>query len=166
MQDADRAVESLVGGDGARANLAAFLMCIRACEGTAGINGYRMLFGGRLFDDFSDHPNVRQSFRQTDGTYGFTTAAGAYQIIYATWKRVQARLALPDFSPASQDAAAEFLIGERNALDSVKAGEIEYALGKCWPVWASLPGSTYAQPSRALDFALSAYRDAGGVCAI
>lgn len=159
--DADR----LAAKAGERSNLSAFLMCIRACEGTDGPDGYRMLFGGRLFDGFADHPNVRQAFRQTDGTWGFTTAAGAYQLIFATWKRVQAKLALPDFSPSAQDRAAVYLIAERKALDSVNAGNLELALGKCWPTWASLPGSTYAQPSRSLQFAIDAYLAAGGILA-
>ena len=168
--DADRTV--LVGGDEARpsnldalaqSNLNAFLMCVRACEGTAGPDGYRTLFGGKLFDDFAEHPNVRTSFRQTDGTYGFTTAAGAYQIIFSTWDRLRRKLGLPDFSPASQDRAAIELITERNALDAARAGDVREAIGKCWPVWASLPGSTYLQPTRAEAFALNAYTDAGGV---
>ena len=159
--DADR----LAAHSGERSNLSAFLMTIRTCEGTAGPDGYRMLFGGRLFDDFSDHPNVRQSFRQTDGTLGFTTAAGAYQFIYATWKRVQKTLALPDFSPLCQDQAAVFLISERNALDFITSGNIEIAIGRCWPVWASLPGSRYAQPSKPMEFALTAYQSAGGILA-
>ena len=159
--DADR----LAAHAGERSNLSAFLMTIRACEGTDGPNGYRMLFGGRLFDDFSDHPNVRQSFHQTDGTLGFTTAAGAYQFIYATWKRVQKTLALPDFSPLCQDQAAVFLISERNALEFVQSGNIEIAIGRCWPIWASLPGSRYAQPSKPMEFALTAYQNAGGILA-
>ena len=166
--DADRIVEQAQAG---AANLSAFLTMIRACEGTLGENGYRALFGyrqsrdGPLFDDFHDHPNIRASFQQTDGTLGFTTAAGAYQFIYATWKRLQAQLELPDFGPASQDDAATELIRQRGALDDVRAGRLTVAIGKCWPIWASLPGSTYAQPVRAMAFAQTAYTDAGGVLA-
>ena len=76
--DADR----LAAHAGERSNLSAFLMMIRACEGTDGPDGYRTLFGGKLFADYSDHPNVRQSFRQTDGTIRFTTATGPYQFIF------------------------------------------------------------------------------------
>lgn len=161
--DADRIVEQAQD-----ANVSAFLMCIRACEGTLGDDGYRALFGyrqsrnGPLFDDFHDHPNIRTSFTQTDGTLGFTTAAGAYQIIFATWKRLQAQLDMPDFGPASQDDAATELIRQRGALDDVRMGRLQVAIGKCWPVWASLPGSTYAQPVRAMEFAQTAYTDAGG----
>jgi lysozyme len=156
--DADR----LAAHAGERSNLSAFLMMIRACEGTDGPDGYRTLFGGKLFADYSDHPNYRQSFHQTDGTIGFTTAAGAYQFIYATWKRVQKKLVLPDFSPLCQDQAAVFLISERNALDHITSGNIEIAIGRTWPVWASLPGSRYAQPTKTMEFALAAYQKAGG----
>lgn len=163
--DADRIVQQTQNA----ANLAAFLATIRACEGTNGPNGYRALFGYRIADDapvfanFVRHPDQRFSFRQTDGTLGFTTAAGAYQIIFATWDRLRLVLALPDFSPPNQDAAATQLIRERNALDAVYAGDTATAFGRCWPVWASLPGSTYAQPVRSLAFAQQAFADAGGV---
>lgn len=165
--DADRTVATLPTVQNAHA----FLSTIRACEGTTGPDGYRALFGylptrgGPLFDSFADHPNVRSSFTQTDGTVGFTTAAGAYQIIFSTWTRLQGLLKLPDFSPASQDAAATQLIVERGALPDVMLGRLDVALGKCWPVWASLPGSTYAQPSRSVAFAQGAFTDAGGTLA-
>lgn len=163
--DADRIVQQTQNAP----NLAAFLATIRACEGTNGPNGYRALFGYRaaadapVFSDFAQHPDQRFSFRQTDGTLGFTTAAGAYQIIFATWDRLRLALALPNFSPPSQDAAATQLIRERKALDAVYAGDTATAFGRCWPVWASLPGSTYAQPVRSLAFAQQAFADAGGV---
>lgn len=166
--DADRIVEST---QAAAANTRAFLAMIRACEGTAGENGYRALFGyieargGPTFLSYAVHPNLRSSFRQTDGTVGYTTAAGAYQIIYPTWQLLQARLGLPDFSPPSQDAAAIELVGSRGALPDIAQGRLGAALAKCWPVWASLPGSTYAQPVRALEFAQNAYTGAGGVLA-
>lgn len=155
--DADRIVERT------QQNIAAWLALIRACEGTAGPNGYRTLFGGSLFDDFSRHPNIRKEFRWTDGTVGYTTAAGAYQFIYKTWWNLQNKLGLPDFSPESQDRAAVELTSERNALSDVAAGRVQEALNKCGPVWASLPTSAYAQPRRTLQFASNAFAEAGGV---
>lgn len=171
MQDADRVVMAAEREKARAANLAAFLVMIRACEGTTGEDGYRALFGylpqnhGPCFDNFDDHPNVRFSFRQTDGTIGYTTAAGAYQIIYPTWVSLRSRLRLADFSPTSQDRAATELILERNALEDVYAGYLDDALAKCWPVWASLPGSTYSQPRRSASFALAAFVEAGGAIA-
>ena len=166
--DADRIVDQTLSE---QTNVSAFLTTLRTCEGTLGDNGYRALFGYRqsrdrpCFVSFAAHPNQRFSFTQTDGTLGFTTAAGAYQVIFATWERLRRKLSLPDFSPPNQDRAAIELIDERHALDDVKAGRFADAVGKTWPVWASLPGSTYAQPSRAMDFALAAYTNAGGVVA-
>jgi muramidase (phage lysozyme) len=65
-------------------------------------DGYTILFGGGRFTDFSEFPDW-------DGVrFGgsMTHAAGRYQFEPATWDECAARLRLPDFSPASQDAAA------------------------------------------------------------
>ena len=152
-------------------NLAAVLYAIRACEGTLGPNGYRALFGyresrgGPLFDSFADHPNVRRPFRQTDGTTNYTTAAGAYQFIFPTWKRLQRKHGLADFSQASQDRAAIALIDERGALGDARAGRLNAVVAKCSAIWASLPASTYKQPLRTLEFAANAFIQGGGVIA-
>lgn len=143
------------GIDLTNANLRAFLRMIRYAEGTAGENGYRMLFGGALFDSFADHPRVvvRKS--------GYSsTAAGAYQILAGTWDEYRA--GLPDFSPASQDACAARLIRRRGALADVYAGRFADAVRKCAREWASLPGSPYGQPVRTLAQVQSAYLQAGG----
>lgn len=149
-------------------NMQAFLAMIRACEGTSGPDGYRALFGyrpgnDRVFDDFAVHPDQRFPFTQTDGHINYSTAAGAYQIIWPTWVGLKAKLGLPDFSPASQDAAAVELITERSALFDVESGDLKTAIDKCSPVWASLPASTYPQPKRSFFFAQNAYLAAGGV---
>lgn len=143
-------------------NRAAFLAAIRYAEGTAGERGYNTMFGYRYFDSFADHP--RQYFDYTDmsGRTLKTSAAGAYQIIVRTWDALRARLGLPDFSPASQDAAALELIRERGALADVDAGRFADAVRKVSKVWASLPGAGYAQPERALSSLYAAYRSAGG----
>lgn len=134
-------------------NVQAFLRMIRAGEGTAGANGYRTLFGGQLFSGYDDHPRITV----TAGGYT-STAAGAYQILSRTWDG----LGLADFSPASQDLAAVMLIRRRGALADVLAGRIERAILKCAKEWASLPGSTYGQPTISLSRALSVYAQAGG----
>lgn len=146
-------------------NLAAFLATIRVCEGTSGPNGYRMLFGGKLFDSFADHPRKRIPFTQTDGKINVTTAAGAYQILARTWDVLRDRLHLPDFSPSSQDAAAIELINERGALPLVDAGNLARALDLCAPVWASLPASKYPQPKRTYHYAEAAFTNSGGTLA-
>lgn len=143
-------------------NLSAFLAMIRACEGTAGPDGYRTLFGHSLFDSFADHPRKRFEFRQKDGKTNYTTAAGAYQFLASTWDTVAGRLGLTDFSPANQDIAATELIRGRSALSDVLAGRFDLAVRKCGREWASLPEAPYPQPTRSWDFARRAYVTAGG----
>lgn len=138
-------------------NVQAFLMMLRKCEGTSGPNGYRTLFGGKLFTDFSKHPNVKVPFRNT-----YSTAAGAYQFLYSTWRSLQLRLGLEDFSPANQNLAAIELIRERNALVDIEQGRITTAINKVRKIWASLPGAGYGQPEKPLAVALSYYSAAGG----
>lgn len=143
--------------DQAARNVSAFLDTIAYSEGTSGSNGYRMLFGGGLFDSYADHPRKYIPFRNTT-----TSAAGRYQILARTWDVLRVRLGLGDFSPESQDAAAVELIRERGALNDVKAGRLVAAIRKCAPVWASLPGAGYNQPERRISQLQTAFSDAGG----
>lgn len=145
-------------------NVAAFLRMIRSAEGTAGPDGYRTLFGGRLFDHFADHPRIRVE-ALLGGRLIASTAAGAYQILERTWDDVWPKLQLQDFSPASQDAAAVYLIRRRGALADVRAGRFDQAVAKCAKEWASLPGSPYGQPVKTLDQVRAVYSAAGGVFA-
>lgn len=142
-------------------NVAAFLSVIRYAEGTAGPEGYRTLFGGRLFAHFADHPRVKVS-AILGGRQITSTAAGAYQILEATWDDVRQALDLADFSPGSQDVAAVYLIRRRGALDDVRSGQFAEAVAKCAREWASLPGSPYGQPVKTLDQVTEAYQVAGG----
>ena len=143
-------------------NLYAFLWMVRHAEGTAGMNGYRTMFGGGLFNSFADHP--RQKIRRRSGAkYITSTAAGAYQFLEGTWDDCAAILDLPDFSPASQDRAARYLVFRRKAMPDILAGKLYSAIRKCNKEWASLPGSPYGQPTITLDKALALYLEAGGV---
>lgn len=124
-------------------NVAAFLHVLRFCEGTLGDRGYQTIYGYRFFDSFADHPRVKV----TAGAYT-SSAAGAYQFIESTWDEMAAKYALPDFSPASQDAAAVGLLIRRGALDAIRAGDLATAIELTNREWASLPGSPYGQPTR------------------
>lgn len=161
--------------DQAAQNVAAFLFTIRKAEGTAGANGYRTLFGGGLFDNgFVDHPRIAKRYGQL-----WTSAAGAYQFMAVspipdgsgkstrvnTWDRIQKSLGLPDFSPASQDAAAVELIREAGALGDVRAGRFDQAVSNVRGIWASLPGAGYGQPERSLTSLRDTYVDNGGALA-
>lgn len=141
-------------------NIRAFLIMIQHAEGTYGQDGYRKLYGGGFFQDFSRHPNQKQT------KWGITsTAAGAYQILSKTWAGLQAELKLPDFSPVSQDKAAIHLIKRRGALEDVYAGRFAQAIAKCRKEWASLPGAGYGQNEKSLKNLLAIAKASGGLIA-
>ena len=145
-------------------NVRAFLHVIRAGEGTADDDGYRRHFGGELFNDFSRHPN-RAITRMLGDKPITSTAAGAYQFLGRTWSECQSALNLPDFSPASQDLAAVFLIARRKGLEHILAGRLEQAIAACANEWASLPGSPYGQPTKTLAQCHAVYKQHGGTYA-
>jgi lysozyme len=143
-------------------NVQAFLDMIRHSEGTATPDGYRMLFGGKLFEGFEDHPHIFFAYKNKAGETIKTSAAGAYQITYTTWKVLKERLGLPDFCPASQDLAAVSLIDEKHALWQVKGGYFADAINKVREIWASLPGAGCHQPEHTLAECERWYEHAGG----
>lgn len=150
-------------------NLSAFLYMVAACEGTAGPNGYRMMFGGGLFDSFDDHPRVK--FWEKDdefianGKKDYTTAAGIGQITATTWDLLRDKYPgeLPDFTPASQDRARVLLVQEAGAYEDVLAGRLVPAINKLGNIWASLPSSKYPQPKRTLAYCRRVFKEQGGV---
>ncbi len=138
-------------------NLKAFLTMIQYSEGTYGNNAYRTMYGGQLFSGFTEHPNIAIT------KSGITsTAAGAYQFLYATWTSVQQSLGLPDFSPISQDRGAIELVRRRGALEDVMSGRFSIAIEKCRKEWASLPGAGYGQWERDITTLMQVYKSAGG----
>lgn len=141
-------------------NIRAFLIMIQYAEGTYGKDGYRRLYGGGSFNDFSKHLNSPQT------KWGITsTAAGAYQILNKTWVELQGKLGLIDFSPVNQDKAAIELIRRRKALDDVYAGRFTQAIAKCRKEWASLPGAGYGQNEKNVQNLLAVIKVAGGMTA-
>lgn len=142
-------------------NVIAFLRVIRAGETSQEPEAYRMLFGKELFQDTADHP--RRAITKTLGGKAITsTAAGAYQFLERTWDECKRAMALPDFSPHSQDIAAVYLINRRGALDDVIAGQLDSAVRKCAREWASLPGSPYGQPTKTMAQVRAVYEQFGG----
>lgn len=143
-------------------NMQAFLDMIAHAEGTDRYgrqDGYDVLVGGGLFEDFSDHPNVRVWLPR----YNIhSTAAGRYQILYRYWLHYKKQLSLPDFGPESQDRYAIQQIRERRAYDDVIAGRIPEAIEKCRNIWASLPGAGYGQREVPVKTLLAYYLDKGG----
>ena len=143
-------------------NVSALLHAIRLGEGTSDDAGYYRIVGGGTFTDDSVHPRVKVFIPKYNV---YSTAAGAYQIIWPTWSGLCKQYSFQDFSPESQDEAAVALIAEKNALGDVKAGRLTDAVAKCATIWASLPGSTAGQ--RTEDFAAvqKVYSDNGGTIA-
>ncbi|HEY0915659.1 MAG TPA: glycoside hydrolase family 104 protein [Solimonas sp.] len=155
-------------------NVRAFLRMLRHGEGTAGENGYRVMFGGDrflgadgvadTFDDFADHPR-RAITRRLGGAPITSTAAGAYQFLSRTWDGLVKQYGFADFTPTNQDLGAIALIKGRKALEDVIAGRFEAAVMKCNKEWASLPGSPYGQPVVTMARARQEYEAHGGTYA-
>lgn len=128
-------------------NARAWLDTIRFAEGTAGENGYGTMFGGGSFDWSKGHPDRVVN----SGGYS-SAAAGAYQFMPGTWKAAAGALGLKDFSPASQDQAALWLM-RRRGVDPDQPLSVA-TLEKLAPEWASLPTrsgkSYYGQPVKGL----------------
>lgn len=143
-------------------NVQAFLKAIRLGEGTSDEEGYYRIVGGGTFTDDSVHPKVKVYIPRYDV---YSTAAGAYQIIWPTWQGLCRQYDFPDFSPAVQDEAAVALIAEKRALGDVKAGRLADAVAKCAPIWASLPGSDAGQRTESLDAVELVYLQNGGTIA-
>ncbi|QKJ58795.1 glycoside hydrolase family 24 protein [Serratia fonticola] len=128
-------------------NARSFLDLISKSEGTYNTpgGGYNTMYGGGQFAG-QDHPRVRHPFKQTDGTWNVTTAAGRYQFLGKTWDDSAEKLGLPDFSPRNQDIAALHRIEARGQLDNVLSGDFDKAVAGLGGEWASLPSSKYSQP--------------------
>ena len=60
-------------------------------------------------------------------------------------------MGLKDFSHQSQDLAALWLIQRAGQLDNVMKGNFLQATNGLGDVWAALPSSPYAQPTRSVD---------------
>jgi muramidase (phage lysozyme) len=144
-------------------NLSAFLDMLGFSEGTDAVagsdHGYNVVVGGQLFSGYADHPR-RKVWLPRYKVY--STAAGRYQFLVATWDALRKKLSLPDFSPQSQDLACIELIKEKSALDDISSGRIADAITKCAPLWASLPGAGYGQREVSRQKLINFYTSAGG----
>ena len=99
--------------------------------------------------DFSQHPNLLVQVNKSLQS----TAAGRYQFLHGTWTA----LAMPDFTPASQDEAAVKLFQRRKMTGPLLNGDFDTAVQRGSLEWASLPdakkgGQSHygGQPARTL----------------
>lgn len=139
----------------------AFLDTVSKSEGA----DYDSMFGDRpghpnKITDFSKHPKIYYPYTNKAGETIKTSAAGRYQFIFSTWDSLQKRLHLPDFSPASQDLAAEQLLKDCGAYNFLIAGDLKHAVEKARTQWASLPDSGVSQPTHSYAVIEQWYRDA------
>jgi len=159
-------------------NMRAFLSAIARAEGTdRAADPYRVCYGYKhTIFSLQDHPAVTGEWKGEPLSAAMcaaagvsagcvSTAAGRYQIKKATWLEAKRALGLKDFSKASQDKAAAYLIDRRGATDEVEAGNIERAVALCAKEWASLPGAGYGQPVKTMAAIVAAYKAAGGAVA-
>jgi len=107
---------------------------------------------------FKDHPRI--ILGPPNGLR--SSAAGAYQFMPDTWDDCKRACKLPDFSPASQDKGAIYLIQQKNALEDVKAGRFARAAEKVKKVWASFKGAGYGQREIEVSVLATYYKGAGG----
>lgn len=152
-----RLLASFAGGQ----NVLAFLDTIAVSEGTAGKgdDGYNVMVGGSLFTSYADHPTTKiflERYRI------WSSAAGRYQFISATWQELKAKLKLHDFEPVSQDEACVQLLKDCGAYSRIVAGDFDGAVRAAAQTWASFPGAGYGQHENRLDYLRNAYVAAGG----
>ena len=148
--------------------MAAFLQMVRWSELgpsliTVSDQGYNVLVGSTaqkplLFDSYDTHPNIYNA------TFD-STAAGAYQINHPTWLDGCKVTGLTDFSPATQDALAEWLVGRCGATIDVEAGNLTAAVARAAGTWASLPGGSSGQHEQPYAALQGIYEAAGGALA-
>jgi len=103
---------------------------------------YNVNYGGKTFSSFKTHPNNKVS------SGGFSSeAAGAYQIMFDTWKMINRVESQPDFSPTSQDRAFLIIVEIVNddlhpgLLDAFYDGDFEKTANWLNKTWTPLPGS-------------------------
>lgn len=147
----------------ASTNVVAFLDMLAWSEGTDHPNqptndrGYDVIVGGKLFTDYSKHPNILVTLPR----YGIkSTAAGRYQFLYRTWMAIVKNYGFKGrFIPEAQDLACIKLLTECRAIKKIEAGKIKEAIQLASPIWASLPGAGYGQHEHKLAQLLEVYAE-------
>jgi muramidase (phage lysozyme) len=138
-------------------NMKAFLRCLQYCE-TFGSDPSKIYKTNRgykpftYFEGFKFHP----AHSMVAGAERDNTPAGAYQIIYKTWKDIidqnilELKPGSDAFSPGVQDRIAVVLIEERNALHLVRTAQLDAAVHALLSIWVSLPGGSQNVPERSM----------------
>lgn len=131
-------------------------------------HGYDVIVTGvdgmHVFTDYSEHPFCGVPPRapvvwKTHPTIERSTASGRYQILAYLWRIYKTRLALPDFSPLSQDKYCLHQFKEVGAVTPIMDGDITAAFPLLAKRWASFPGSDAGQPQHSAEDLLAWYHD-------
>lgn len=142
-------------------NIAAFLDMLAFSEGTIHFgndDGYNVIVGGSLFDNYDKHPNKLIQINKTLKS----TAAGRYQLLSRYYTAYKESCNVPDFGPESQDKIAIQMIKEQGAMKLIIDGNIAQAINRCCNIWASLPGAGYGQHEHEMGVLLKKFIDFGG----
>lgn len=129
------------GMDNDELNMRSMLTVMKKHEGGAGKEGYTTWFGGEKFTDTKDHPGANSKGK---------TAAGAYQIMKASWndentgKKFRSKYNIKDFTAQSQDKFSVATIKDKanikGAYELILKGDFEGAMTKMANEWRFLPG--------------------------
>jgi muramidase (phage lysozyme) len=128
----------------------AFLIVVRNAEAYGRVrNGGQILqydeaFGFKKIPNFNDHPGTLPG--------SSSSAAGAYQIMKATWfgkgtdKGAKKILGLSDFSPLSQDIFAAYKLKQKGVVKKLLADDFAGAVQAASLEWASFPDKDKGDP--------------------
>lgn len=117
---------------------------LETIAGPESAGNYDIMYGGKRFDDFSDHPRVAVPITRGPNAGKTSSAAGKYQFIGSTWDAYSNG---SDFSPANQDQAAWRLASTeyrndtgRDLQSDLAAGDLSRVPGSLRNQWTSMPG--------------------------
>jgi muramidase (phage lysozyme) len=142
---------------------------LNAIAGPESGGRYNVIYGGKSFSDYSDHPRVGVQIRTGPNANRTSSAAGKYQFLGSTWDNIAKKYGLKDFSPENQDKAAWYLAaetygGEDKLMAALKSGDPQTIAGVGKALrsqWTSLPGGIeQGQNSNTFVNSFVKYRDA------
>jgi len=116
-------------------NTKAFLKLITFLEANwKGVDPYYLYYGNKYkITTLKDHPIATGEAKYIPIGNNKTSASGAYQIVYKTYKSYKEKGFVNDFSKASQDKIAIDLLGR--AINNIEQGHIEKAIEQVRNIW-------------------------------